>query len=77
MAPSFYRLRWSLTNFLPGLASNCEPPDLHLCSSWDYRHEPPHPLHKVINTTDDNAGLAESFSPLTELHNVCMVIKFF
>jgi hypothetical protein len=27
-------------NYLPGLASNCDPPDLCLLSSWDYRHEP-------------------------------------
>jgi hypothetical protein len=27
-------LKWGLTNFLPGLASNCNPPDLHLPSSW-------------------------------------------
>jgi hypothetical protein len=26
---------------LPGLASNHDPPDLCLLSSWDYRHEPP------------------------------------
>jgi hypothetical protein len=25
-------------NYLPGLASNCDPPDLCLLSSWDYRH---------------------------------------
>jgi hypothetical protein len=29
-------LRWDLTNFLPRLASNLGPPDLHLLSSWDY-----------------------------------------
>jgi hypothetical protein len=28
-------------NYLPGLASNCHPPDLCLQSSWDYRREPP------------------------------------
>jgi hypothetical protein len=34
---------WGLTNFLPQLALNCDPPDLHLLSSWDYRNEPPLP----------------------------------
>jgi hypothetical protein len=26
-----------LTNYLPELALNCNPPDLCLLSSWDYR----------------------------------------
>jgi hypothetical protein len=29
------------TNFLPGLASNCEPLNLCLSSTWGYRHKPP------------------------------------
>jgi hypothetical protein len=29
-----------LTNFLPGLASNYDPHDLHLLNCWDYDHEP-------------------------------------
>jgi hypothetical protein len=28
-------------NYLPWLALNCDPPDLCLLSSWDYRCEPP------------------------------------
>jgi hypothetical protein len=33
-------VRWGggLTNFLPKLASNLDPPDLYLPSNWDYRH---------------------------------------
>jgi hypothetical protein len=29
-----------VTNFLPGMALNCNPPDLCLLSSWGYRHKP-------------------------------------
>jgi hypothetical protein len=34
-------LRWGLTNFLPGLASDHDSPDLHLSHSWYYnvRHQ--------------------------------------
>jgi hypothetical protein len=38
------RLRWDLTNFLPRLTSNHNPPSLSFLSNWGYRHEPPHPL---------------------------------
>jgi hypothetical protein len=34
-----YWLRLGLQNCLPGLASNCDPPDLSLLSSWDYGYE--------------------------------------
>jgi hypothetical protein len=27
-------------NYLPGLASNLDPPDLCILSNWDYRREP-------------------------------------
>jgi hypothetical protein len=30
-------------NYLPRLASNLNPPDLCLLSSWDFRREPPEP----------------------------------
>jgi hypothetical protein len=32
--------RYGLENFLPGLASNGNPPDLCVLGSWDYRYEP-------------------------------------
>jgi hypothetical protein len=38
-----YLLRWGLTNFVPGLASNHDPSHLYLPSTWDYRYEPSHP----------------------------------
>jgi hypothetical protein len=33
--------RYSLTNYLPRLASNCDPPDL--CLQYSYSREPPAP----------------------------------
>jgi hypothetical protein len=38
-----YWLRQCLVNFLPGLALNCDPPDLCLQSSWDNRCVPLNP----------------------------------
>jgi hypothetical protein len=35
--------RWGFRNYLPGLASSLDPPDLSLLSSYDYRREPPGP----------------------------------
>jgi hypothetical protein len=29
--------RWGLVNYLPGLASNSDPPNLSLPSNWDYK----------------------------------------
>jgi hypothetical protein len=40
---SGYFWRLGLQNYLPGLASNLDPPHLCLPISWDYRCEPPHP----------------------------------
>jgi hypothetical protein len=40
LCPAFYWLIWGLTNFLPRLALNHDPPNLYLLSSWDYRCEP-------------------------------------
>jgi hypothetical protein len=33
-------LKSSLTNFLPRLSSNCDPPNLQLLCSWNYRFVP-------------------------------------
>jgi hypothetical protein len=35
-----YWLKWGLSDFLPGVAWNHEPPNLCLPSSWDYRNQP-------------------------------------
>jgi hypothetical protein len=35
--------KYGLLNYLPRLASSCDPPDLWLLNSWDYRREPQHP----------------------------------
>jgi hypothetical protein len=43
-----YWLRWGLINFLPGLASNFDPPNVHLPSKWDYRCELLYPTKIVI-----------------------------
>jgi hypothetical protein len=40
--------RWGLSNYLPGLASNLDPPDLCLLSSQDYRRESPVPSLHVL-----------------------------
>jgi hypothetical protein len=42
-----YLLRWSLTNFLPRLASNCYPSKVCFLSCWDYRYELQHLAKKI------------------------------
>jgi hypothetical protein len=46
-----FLLKWGLTNFLPGLVSNLEPPDLCLLSSWCYISEPLCPAHGTSSQT--------------------------
>jgi hypothetical protein len=45
-----YLFRGGLTNFLPVLDSNCDPPNLCLLSSWDCKHELPCPALGFSNT---------------------------
>jgi hypothetical protein len=45
--PSFYCLGWRLGNFLPKLVLSCDPPDLHLLSTWDYWLETVCPAERV------------------------------
>jgi hypothetical protein len=40
-APSYW-LRWGFMSYLPGLASNCDPPKFSLLNSKVYRQEPLH-----------------------------------
>jgi hypothetical protein len=55
-------LRRGLANFFPRLALNCNPPDLCLPSSWDYRPTLPllapnnYPLRAVIAILDCKLG---------------------
>jgi hypothetical protein len=50
-------------NYLPGLASNHNPPDLCLLSSWDYRREPLAPsficLHRCLETRCHDVAQAD------------------
>jgi hypothetical protein len=47
-------------DYLPGLASNHDPPDLCLLSSWDFRQEPPVPGLKFIESLSREKPCAES-----------------
>jgi hypothetical protein len=40
--------KWSVTHHLPRLASNHNPPDLSLSSSWDYRCDQLVPSYMLI-----------------------------
>jgi hypothetical protein len=40
--------RWNPMNYLTGLASNLDPPNCSLPSSYDYRHEPTGPSLSLL-----------------------------
>jgi hypothetical protein len=64
--------RWSLKNYLPGLALNCNPPDLSLPSTWDYKCEYWHlaPL-KMFSWT-----LMCRFKAKTSNNEICPLLWF-
>jgi hypothetical protein len=49
--------RQGLTNYLPRLASNVNPPHIYFLSSWSYRREPPAPGFFLSGTGDQTQGL--------------------
>jgi hypothetical protein len=55
-------------HYLPGLASNYEPPDFCLLSSWDYRHEPPVPGYIVLFSGKGDLHIV-SHNGCTSLHS--------
>jgi hypothetical protein len=69
-------LKWGLTTCLHRLALS-HPPDLHLLSSWDYRHEPSSPalsakaLGSIPSTTKQNRVVLYNRKKLglSELHD--------
>jgi hypothetical protein len=60
-----YWLRWDLTNFLPGLTSKCDPPDLCLLCSWDYITDMIH--HNLLIATCRSINLCFKFLLQSEL----------
>jgi hypothetical protein len=65
-------LRYCLTNFLPWLFSNCDPPNLPHLSSWDNRRGPPYSALGSIciqmkkSKARDNAILASQYTNFCE-----------